>query len=30
MKIILTAVVNYMRRLEEYRVGQIIKTRGWE
>lgn len=30
MKSILIAITNYMRRLEEYRVGQIVKTRGWE
>ena len=30
MKTIFTALINYMQRLEEYRVGQIVRTRGWE
>ena len=30
MKTIFTAIINYMKRLEEYRVGQIVRTRGWE
>lgn len=30
MKTILTAIINYMQRLEEYRVNQIVRTRGWE
>ena len=30
MRSILTAIANYMQRLEQYRVGQIIRTRGWE
>jgi len=30
MKSILTAIVSYMQRLEEYRVGQIVRSRGWE
>jgi hypothetical protein len=30
MKIIFTAIINYMQRLEEYRVSQIVRTRGWE
>ena len=30
MKSILTAIVSYMQRYEEYRVKQIIRTRGWE
>jgi len=30
MKSILTAITGYMQRLEQYRVGQIIRTRGWE
>lgn len=30
MKTILTSIINYMQRLEEYRVNQIVRTRGWE
>jgi len=30
MKSILTAIVAYMQRYEEYRIKQIIRTRGWE
>ena len=30
MKNILTAIAGYMQRLEQYRVGQNIRTRGWE
>ena len=30
MKNIFTAIINYMQRLEQYRVGQIVRTRGWE
>jgi hypothetical protein len=30
MKTIFAAIVAYMQRLEEYRVGQIVRTRGWE
>ena len=30
MKTIFTAIVAYMQRLEEYLVGQIVRTRGWE
>jgi hypothetical protein len=30
MKSIFTAILNYMQRLEQYRVGQIVRTRGWE
>jgi len=30
MKAVLTAIVSYMQRYEEYRIKQIIRTRGWE
>ena len=30
MKSILIAIASYMQRLEQYRVGQSIRTRGWE
>ena len=30
MKTIFTEIINYIQRLEEYRVGQIVRTRGWE
>jgi hypothetical protein len=30
MKSILTAIAGYMQRYEEYRIKQIIRTRGWE
>jgi hypothetical protein len=30
MKTIITAIINYMQRYEEYRMKQFIRTRGWE
>jgi hypothetical protein len=30
MKSVIIAIINYMQRLEQYRVNQIVRTRGWE
>ena len=30
MKTIITAIINYMQRYEEYRMKQFIRARGWE